>query len=206
MRLILARHGQTDWNKQGRVQGRSDVELNERGRKQAEALAEALKYSGAGAIYASPLSRAQETAFTIARCHDVDVVLLEGLMEIDAGQTDGLTYEEMGSQHGEFLEKWVRDCTSVSPPGGCTLGEVQDNAWGAIQEILKRERNGEGTAIAVTHFFPILSIVCKAVGLELSDCRRIKLDLASISILDFTPANIVLASLNDTCHLRDQKR
>jgi probable phosphoglycerate mutase len=214
MRLILARHGQTDWNKERRILGRSDLELNETGRKQAGALAEALKNVGVRAIYTSPLKRTLETASVIGRQHKVDVIALKGLREIDAGEVDGLTYQEMMVSHSDFLEKWIRDCTSVTPPGGCSLQEVQDGAWSAVQDILAQERESaargledeDRTVVAVTHFFPILSIVVRAIGLPLSECRRIKLDLASISVLDFTPTNVVLASLNDTCHLKEGGR
>ena len=123
---------------------------------------------------------------------------------------DGLTYEEMAIQFGDFLEKWVKDCTSVRPPGGCTLHELQDQVWAAVMEILERQRasktsvkkDKEGVVLAVTHFFPILSTICKSLGLDLSECRRMRLDLASICTLDFNPSSIVLVSLNDTCHLR----
>lgn len=210
MRLILARHGETEWNRQRRIQGRSDLELNERGVKQAEALAQALKNEKVGAVYTSPLRRARDTADIIARYHQVDVVGLLGLRELDAGEVDGLTYDEMAAQHGKFLVKWIKDCTSVRPPGGCTLGELQEQVWAAIEEILDRERNqpagkdkGKKVVVAVAHFFPILTILSKVLGLGLSECRRMKLDLASLTTLDFNPTGTVLVSFNDTCHLRE---
>lgn len=210
MRLVLVRHGETDFNRQRRIQGRSDLELNERGRKQAERLAQALKSERVEAIYTSPLRRAFETAQLIAHFHHLEVATLDGLMELDAGEVDGLTYDEMATRHGDFLEKWTSDCTSVRPPGGCTLHELQDQTWGAIQEITRRHQRptGEGevtqgaTVIAVAHFFPILSVACKVLGLDLSECRRLRLDLASITTLDFNPSRTVLASWNDTCHLK----
>jgi len=211
MRIILARHGETDWNKQHRIQGRSDTELNETGRRQAEALARTLKNEKVAAIYTSPLKRARETTRLIARFHQAKVETLDGLQEIDAGEVDGLTYEEMMDQYGDFLNKWVDDCATVRPPGGCTLHEIQDESWAAIQEIIKRHRHRapegaedeKGTVIAVAHFFPILSIICKAMGLDLSQCRRLRLDLGSISTLDFNTTRTDLVSLNDTCHLRE---
>ena len=210
MRLILARHGETEWNRQRRIMGRSDLELNERGIRQAEALARALKSEKVGDVYTSPLRRARHTADIISQYHQVEVTDLLGLRELDAGEVDGLTYDEMAAQHGEFLEKWVKDCTSVRPPGGCTLGELQEQVWAAIEEILDRERNqtagkakNEKVVVAVAHFFPILTIMSKVLGLELSECRRMKLDLASLTTLDFTPTRTVLVSFNDTCHLRE---
>ena len=211
MRLILVRHGETDWNKQRRVQGLTDLELNATGRKQAEALAEALKDENIDAIYASPLKRARDTANAIGRYHQVEVVTLDGLREMDAGEVDGLTYDEMRSRYGDFLEKWIQDCTAVRPPGGCTLHELQDQVWAAIQEIVERERQRtadpghepNGVVVVVAHFFPILSILCRALGLDLSQCRRMKLDLASMCTLEFNPTRTVLVSMNDTCHLRE---
>ena len=79
MRLILVRHGATDWNQQRRIQGLSNLGLNETGRGQAEALAQSLKDVKVDAIYTSPLRRAQETARAIGRFHQVEVVALDGL-------------------------------------------------------------------------------------------------------------------------------
>ena len=210
MRIVLVRHGETEWNKLGRIQGISDLGLNETGRRQAKALAQALKNEMVEAIYTSPLKRARDTAYAIARHHQVEVVILFGLRELDAGEVDGLTYEEMRIQYGDFLERWITDCTAVRPPGGCTLHELQDQAWASIQEIIKRqhqmaaegEENEKGVVVVVAHFFPILSILCKALGLDLSECRRMRLDLASMCTLDFNPSRTVLVSLNDTCHLQ----
>jgi len=210
MRIVLVRHGETDWNRLGRIQGISDGELNETGRRQAEALAQALKNEKVEAIYTSPLKRARDTAYAIGRHHQVEVVTLNGLRELDAGEVDGLTYDEMRIQYGDFLDRWIEDCTSVRPPGGCTLPELQDQTWTSIQEILKRERpmaakgkeHEKGVVVVVTHFFPMLSIICKALGLGLSQCRRMRLDLASMCTLDFNPSRTVLVSLNDTCHLK----
>lgn len=214
MRIILVRHGETDWNRQRRIQGISDRELNETGRRQAEALAQALKNEKVAAIYTSPLKRARDTAYLIARFHQAEVVALPGLRELDAGEVDGLTYDEMRIQYGDFLDKWIEDCTAVRPPGGCTLCELQDQAWSSIQEIMERQQgemtegedNEEGVVVVVGHFFPILSILCRALGLDLSECRRMRLDLASMCTLDFNPSRTMLVSLNDTCHLKEENQ
>ena len=214
MRLVLVRHGETEWNKTRRIQGISDLEMNETGRAQAEALAQALRNEKVEAIYASPLKRARDTAQAIGRYHPVEIVTLSGLRELDAGEVDGMTYKEMAIHFGDFLEKWIKDCTSVRPPGGCTLPELQDQVWAAVEEIIERQRPGkpvrktdkEGVVIAVTHFFPILSTICKALGLDLSECRRMRLDLGSMCTLDFNPSRAVLVSLNETCHLRERSR
>ena len=211
MRLVLARHGETEWNRLRRIQGLTDLEMNEKGRKQAGALSQAFSSQKVQAIYASPLKRARDTARLIAEPHGLEVLTLHGLRELDAGEVDGLTYEEMRTHYGDFFEKWMEDCSTVRPPGGCTLDELQERAWSAVQEILARHDQPsaeagpreDGIIIAVTHFFPILSILCKALGLDLSECRRMRLDLASTCTLDFEPSRVVLVSMNNTCHLRE---
>jgi broad specificity phosphatase PhoE len=205
MRLILVRHGETEWNRQRRVQGLSDLALNETGRKQAEALGRALRNEKIDAIYSSPLRRAQETARAIASFHNVDVEILDGLKELDVGDVDGMTYEDMKIHHGEFFTRWMTDFTSVRLPGGGFVPELRDQCCTAIADIVQKERleSDDRVVVVVTHFFPIMCIICSSMGLDLSHCRRLRVDLASISALDFNAGSTVLVSLNDTCHLRE---
>lgn len=211
MRLILVRHGETDLNKQRRVQGLSNLGLNEKGRRQAEALAQALKNEKLDVIYTSPLRRALETAQAIGRFHQVEVVTLDGLKELDVGMVDGMNYEDMKIHHSEFFAKWMADFTSVRLPGGSYLPELRDECCAAIQDIVGKERNTmvegcdgkDSTVVAVTHFFPIMCIICDSLGMALTDCRRLRLDVASICTLEFKPEMTVLISYNDTCHLRE---
>jgi broad specificity phosphatase PhoE len=210
MRLILVRHGATEWNQQRRVQGLSNLGLNETGKRQAEALAQALKDINVLAIYCSPLRRAQETALAISRFHQVKVVTLDGLKELDVGEVDGMTYDEMKTSHNEFFTRWMVDFTSVRLPGGGFVPELRDQCCAAIQGIVKENQpksdaKGDGddrVVVAVTHFFPIMCIICDSLGLDLSYCRRLRLDVASICTLDFNSDRTVLVSYNDTCHLR----
>ena len=206
MRLILVRHGATEWNQQRRVQGLSNLGLNDTGKRQAEALARALKNERVDAIYTSPLRRAQETARAIGRFHQVEVVILDGLKELDVGEVDGMTYEDMRMHHGEFFTKWMADFTAVRLPGGGTVPELRDQCCATVKDIVSREHmacnNEDRVVVAVTHFFPIMCIICDTLGLALTYFRRFRLDVASMCTLDFTPERAVLVSFNDTCHLR----
>jgi broad specificity phosphatase PhoE len=211
MRLILVRHGATDWNQQRRVQGLSNLGLNETGKKQAGALAQALKDQRVDAIYTSPLRRAQETATAISRFHQVEVVPLDGLKELDVGEVDGMTYEDMKIHHSEFFTKWMADFSAVRLPGGGTVPELRDRCCAAVKDILEEQRAATGggkcsdedrVVVAVTHFFPIMCIISDGLGMNLSHCRRLRLDVASMSTLDFNAERMVLVSFNDTCHLR----
>jgi broad specificity phosphatase PhoE len=190
------------WNRENRVLGQNEVELNETGRKQAERLALAFKDEKVAAIYCSPLRRARETAEEIARFHELPVVADDALMEIDAGELDGLTFDEMRERYGEFLEQWLRDATAIAMPGGESMGQLQQRAWAGVERIVSA--HPDETVIVVSHSFAIQSIICKALGMALSNFRRLRLNVGSLSILDFGKRGTRLVLFNDTCHLREE--
>jgi len=201
MRLILVRHGETDWNREYRVQGHSDIPLNEAGRAQAEAIARALKDKSVEVIYTSPQQRALGTAQAINRFHQVDLIALDGLKELDVGDLDGLHSPDMKTKYPDFFQIWTTDATSTRPPGGESLPELQDRVWGSVQSIL--EENHPDSVIIVSHFFALLTLLCKVLDLSLSEFRRLSISVGSISILELTEDKVKLVSFNDTCHLED---
>jgi len=203
MKLILVRHGETQWNRENRVVGFADIGLNDEGRKQVKRLALALKEERVDAIYASPLSRAWETAQEVARYHDGEVQADDAFKEMDAGELDGLTYEDMRDRYGELIKQWLSEPASVIMPGGESLANVQDRAWLAVEKI--REKHPDGTVMVVSHNFVILCIICKALGLDLSQFRRLRPHVASISIINVGWRGASLVLFNDTCHLEGEE-
>jgi broad specificity phosphatase PhoE len=201
MKLILVRHCQTDRNQQRLLQGHSPTELNAVGRKEAEALALALREEKIEAIYSSPLRRSLETAQAINHFHQLAIESEDGLKELDIGDLDGLTIEEMKSRYSSFWRKWTSgEPGSAKCPNGESLGEAQQRAWDTIQEI--KRRHPQQTAIVVSHYFIIISVICKALGIGLSHMRRFRtLNTGAISILDFRDEGTTLTLFNDTCHL-----
>jgi probable phosphoglycerate mutase len=200
MRLILVRHGETDTNKARLALGQADVELNEHGRWQAQRLAISLKNEPIGAIYCSPLKRALATAEPIASSHGLEVQVDEGLIEMDIGEMEGLTFQQVGERYPHFLQAWLGgQAASEAMPGGERLLDVQDRAWQAIERI--RQRQEHGTVAAVTHNFVILTLLCRVLGLELADFRRLRHSVAAKSVLEVRQDRIILVSFNDTCHL-----
>jgi broad specificity phosphatase PhoE len=201
MRLILVRHGETDRNRQKRLQGHCPIELNAVGRKQAEALALALREEKIDAIYSSPLRRSLETAQAINRFHQLDIEIEDGLIELDVGDLDGMTVEKIRSRYSSFWQQWTGDeLGSAKCPRGESLSQAQQRAWATIQEI--KSRHCQQVAIAVSHYFVIMSTICKALRIDLSGMRRFgPLDTGAISILDFRDNGITLTLFNDTCHL-----
>jgi len=199
MRLILARHGETVWNREGRIMGQSDIELTERGREQAARLGAALKDEELAAVYSSPLRRCRETANEIARPHNLEVIPDDGLMELDAGDLDGLTVDELMPRYGEFLKKWATGGPSLKVPGGESMADLQGRAWASVKRVANLYV--DGTVVVVSHSLAIQSIVCKALDMSLSNLRRLRMDLASMSILSFGQEGALLLLYNDTCHL-----
>ncbi len=199
MRLILIRHGESSWNQERRIQGISDIELNERGREQAEKISIALRGEKVNAIYSSPLKRAVDTAKAIAQVHHLEVNIEPDLRELDVGELDGLREKEVNQRYGEFWKEWRKGDGSIHLPGGESLEELQRRAWRAIQHIDGKHSNE--VVIVVSHLFAIRTIICQALGLELGKSGRLKQDVAAISILNLEEQGSSLVLFNDTCHL-----
>ena len=199
MKLILVRHAETLQNRRRRIQGFLDVELSERGRKQAEAVAQTLKNEPVQAIYSSPLKRALSTARRIGRLHRVKIQVLDELKEMNLGSLDGLSWDEVSQRYPHFWENWLADATSVQIPDGESLLQVQTRAWAAVENILAQ--GYRDSVVLVSHFFPLVSLISKILDLPLSQFRKIGLGVGSISVLEFEGSRTVLRRLNDTCHL-----
>jgi broad specificity phosphatase PhoE len=199
MQLILIRHGETLWNKEGRVQGTSDVKLSATGKKQAELLALSLKDHLIEAIHASPLKRAYQTAEIINKFHHVDIQIHRDLMEMDQGDFEGLSFKELMAGKKEFLQKWISDPASVKMPNGESLSELQKRAWSAMEEIIGKSQN----ALIVSHNFTIAAILCRLRNISLAEFRSTCVDTASKTIVRLGDKEATIDLLNDLSHLLD---
>jgi broad specificity phosphatase PhoE len=177
----LVRHGETRLNAERRFLGRTDVELSERGRRQAEAVAAALGVRPIEAVYTSPLARARQTAEPIAEAHALAPQELPDLAELHHGEMEGRPYAELASRFPEVLAAWIEDCAEVRLPGGESLAELQRRAWAGF-ESATAGRAGE--LCLVSHKMALLTIVCSAIGLPLRHAMRLELDLGSVSTLE----------------------
>ena len=198
MRLILVRHGETEWNRQSRIIGHTEIALNETGRRQATLLAQALRDEKVSAIYASPLQRTRETAAEISRVLGVAVKFDDAFKEIAAGDIDGLTFEEVAERHGDFFKHWMRGDPALRLPGGESFTDLRNRTWPAVQRIVGVHSDGD--VIIVSHTLAIMSIIASALEMKISDFRRIRLNVASISVLEFKEGKVSLLLFNDTCH------
>jgi len=201
MKLILIRHGETEWNKQRRIQGcRSDTRLSPKGLEEADKLAAALCKERIDAIYSSPLKRAAETAEIIADACRMKVELFNELREIDCGALDGLFERELTGSY-ETAWKELRSGNASAPlPGGESLQDLQKRTSWAVDRML--ERHIDGTVVVVAHLLANLVMVCQALGIDLSQVAHLRQAPASITTLELTTQGNSLLLLNDTCHLQ----
>lgn len=202
MQLILIRHGETLWNKEGRVQGTSDVELSATGKKQAEFLALSLKDHLIEGIHASPLKRAYQTAEIINKFHHLDIQIHRDLMEMDQGDFEGLSFKELMAGKKEFLQKWISDPASIKMPNGESLSELQKRAWNAMEEIIGKSQN----ALIVSHNFTIATILCRLRNISLAEFRSTCVDTASKTIVRLGNKEAIIDLLNDCSHLLDASK
>jgi len=147
-RIILVRHGETDWNRENRIQGGVDIPLNERGKGQARDIASKLAHTVIDYIYSSRLSRALETAVEIAKFHKLEVLTDKRLDELRQGKWEGMKTWEVRRLYPDLYSRWEKDPTSVVPPRGESAREAFQRArnfW--TENILPRE----GTGVIVAH-------------------------------------------------------
>ena len=197
MKLTLIRHGETIWNKERRVQGFSDIDLNDAGLHQAEQLALSLKDHHIHSIYASPLIRARRTAQIINQYHNAPIYLESDLMEMNQGDFEGLSFQDLMTREKDFLRKWISDPASVRMPNGESFDELQDRAWKAIEAISTKHDE----ALVVSHSFTIASILCKVKNISLSEFRTVHVDTASKTIVRFLNGSASIESFNERSHL-----
>ena len=201
-RILLIRHGETEWNRIHRFQGRSDLPLNQKGREQAHALALALEEETLTAIYSSPLARAMETANLIRKLHP-SVPLFEenGLLEMDLGEFEGMEAKHWAEQYPDFLKAWLEKPGSVSMPGGESLQEVQNRALDALERIIQLH-SPDSTLLISSHNFVNLTILCYALGLTLDKFRDIRQGTTALNILYKQGERLWAEVVNEQSHLQ----
>ncbi len=204
-RLYLVRHGETDSNLEGRTQGARDVPLNDLGRLQAQAVATKLSSAGLSAVHASTSSRALDTAAPIAAAHGVKVAPDARFAELDQGDLDGLTSEELRHQHTDFLQRWrTEDPATLRMPGGETLGEVQERMVAAATTAVAAADDDAAIAI-VSHNLALRSLLCHILDVPLAAFRRFHHDVAAIAEVEASAdTNWFVLGLNEHCEVPRQ--
>lgn len=175
-RIVLARHGETEWNRLGRWQGHADPPLNEAGRLQAVALAETLAGDGVVAVYSSDLSRASETARAVGARLGVEVVEDAALREIDVGSWSGLTRAEVQERFPEGFARWL---DGEIGHDGETREQLTARVVAAVERIASDHR--DETVVVVTHGGAIRALrrhLHGDPGEPVPNCATIAIELA----------------------------
>jgi broad specificity phosphatase PhoE len=204
--ILIARHGQSDWNQEKRWQGHADRPLTERGRVQAQALADRLAHIELDAVYSSDLQRARGTAAVVAESQGLEVRQLSELREVDVGSWSGLTRAEAEERFPEGFARW-RD----GYPGwrdGETYEAMTDRVLGAVDRIAA-EHDG-GRVLVVSHGGPIRAIHAAALGLDVHAYRRLRpvepnARLSAVCVVDGMLTELCPAGEIDALIARDQE-
>ena len=200
-RILAVRHGETDWNRDTRIQGHTDIALSDKGRWQAERLAQALRDEPIAAFYASDLSRAFETAATTARAHGKPVQAHKGLRERAFGHFEGLTWAEIEAHHPQDALAWRKRVPDFAPPGGESLLQLRERVVAAVDEIAARH---PGEQLMLVAHGGVLDILYRAATrLELQAARTWDLTNTAVNRLLWTPEGLSLVGWADTSHLQD---
>ena len=199
-KLILVRHGITKLYHEQRFWGKTDVELSEAGIKQSEQLRDRLAKEKINAVYSSTLKRARTTAEIIAIKHNLTVQPCQELDECNFGYAEGLTFPEIQTLHPELAKALDGFDTPVQFPGGESFGDFEKRVKGFLNRLT--EYKDKDIIVVVAHGGTLLLIICHLLEIGAKHWRKMRLELASISVLDTYPRGAILSSLNDISHLK----
>ncbi|MEE8381920.1 MAG: histidine phosphatase family protein [Thermodesulfobacteriota bacterium] len=200
VKVILIRHGETNWNTKQIFRGRKDIPLNEVGLAQAKAVGISLKDIQIDAVYSSPLGRALETANALSESRSLEIELDEGFIDIDFGKWQGTSHEEVQKKYKDLYEMWLTKPQMVTFPEGESLKDVNTRSMEALEKVIKKHP-GKTLAI-VSHRVLNKVLLCSVLGLELSHFWFIKQDTCAINRFEYKDERFYLTLLNDTCHLK----
>jgi broad specificity phosphatase PhoE len=199
MRVLLIRHGETDWNASQRYQGHGAMPLNARGRAQAQALAQRLGARGPlAALVSSDLPRAMETAAILGAVLGLVPQHHAGLREIDVGEWAGLTPSDVRQRLPDHWAAYARDPANTPRQGGESYAQVQRRAVAALAELVAA---GDGPIALVSHGGTIRALLCHVLGLDLARIDHLWIDNCAICELRLRHDRWRAVRINDAAHL-----
>lgn len=202
LRLLLIRHGETDWNVSHRIQGQSDVPLNGLGEAQAAALAQGMASTSIDTVYASDLTRAWTTAEALVGPHEMAIQPEPRLRELHFGEWEGFTLEELRERIPRFDEAWAwwrADRVNRAPPGGESLLQFRNRVERALADM--RTAHEDGTVVLVAHGGSIRMTFCVLLELPLMSYWRMSVHNTSVSEIELHDEGPLVVRWNDTHHL-----
>lgn len=198
-RVILIRHGLTEWNNAGRYQGQSNTDLSKEGYNQAKLLAENFPVENVDCIYSSDLKRAFATAEAIARKFEFKVITDRAFRELDFGDWEGLTYEEINKVWPEEISNFFGAPENLSIPNGETFTQLAERSINRLKEIIA-ENIGK-TVVVVAHGAVIRSMLATLMHIPLRYLWSLRQDNTAVNVLRFDGDYIMVETINNTAHL-----
>ena len=197
--IYITRHGETEWNAEGRIQGHTDVPLSARGREQAQMLARRLATVRIDAAYSSDLSRASETARVALGERDTALTLTPELREYNKGVFEGLTAAEYGQQYPELYEASMANDLDFAPPEGETIRQTSARLSGIFQRV--RAAHLEENVLIVGHGGSLRAGIVSLLDLPLEANWKFVMHNCSLTVVHTYADNAVLHLYNDTSHI-----
>ena len=199
-RILLVRHGRTEWNKGQIFRGTVDIPLDDQGRTEAGCARDWLAGESIDAAYTSPLSRSVETAEIILAPHGVPAVLHDGLVDLNYGDWQGKSLQAVQSEYPDLYAQWEEAPSTVVFPGGEGLGDVRDRVLATAHEAVSRHPGK--TVLLAAHRVVNKVLIAALLGLDSSHFWEIGQDTCALNEFVYDRQRWICRSLNDTCHLR----
>lgn len=193
-RLWLIRHGEPDPAIRGRCYGRLDVSLSAEGRRQIERVSKRLASEPLRAIYTSPRKRTFESAEMIAAAHGRGVEVENRLCEIDFGDFEGLTYDDIAERYPEIYRRWMERPWEVEFPNGESFSVMRSRVTGAVAALLDRHA-GQSVAL-VTHGGVIRIVLADALSIPPANIFRIAQRYAAVNLACYVGTHPVVELIN----------
>ncbi len=197
--IYITRHGETEWNAEGRIQGHTDVPLSERGREQAQMLARRLSRVRIDAAYSSDLSRAAETARVALVERDISIDFTEELREYNKGVFEGLTETEYRDKYPELYEPSMANDLDFAPPNGETIRETSARLDGIVQRV--KWTHMDENVLIVGHGGSLRAGIVSLLDLPLEANWKFAMHNCSLTVIYTYPDNAVMHLYNDTSHI-----
>lgn len=198
-RVYLVRHGQTDWNLQGRTQGSKDSNLTALGLRQVESLGQYFKNIDLDEIYSSPLKRAYSTAKFIGNMKNLTCNLDSRLEEMNFGKWEGMTHREIQDTYPKISEIWRRQPHLAVIPEAETMEKAQKRIVEFIDDKIIPSK--ENTILLVSHGIIIRLLLLKMLSMDLKHYYKLRQNNCSINLIELNEGQASLVKYNDTCHI-----
>jgi len=197
-RLIITRHGETDWNVGEVFRGRIDVGLNETGLAQAKALGHHMADLDVEAVYSSPLKRAFDTARAVAVYHGLEVSIAPDLVDFNYGSWQGMSHNDVREKYADLYHKWLTAPHKVTMPDGESLDEATERARKVADDIVAGHK---GTVVLVSHRVINKVLICSLLDLDNSHFWNIRQDVTGMTTFEYEGGQFILTGHNDISHL-----